>query len=209
MSETAHDRVPTFPESANVVNVGLALFAEAVSAQGRPVAVVDWRIPAGGDADLVASLSRLYGRRSAVIDQANAEVVRRLDEGTPQLVDVAAARSVVPGFGDQMLLHCGPPIAYADACDPLRRSMRAATVAEGWAATVDEADRLLGSGEIELAAANEHDAVVPMVTALGPSQPVWVAENPVGANRAFAPLNQGPGETPWFGRDTPVVPPDM
>ena len=26
---------------------------------------------------------------------------------------------------DRMLLHCGPPIAYEDACDPLQRSMRA------------------------------------------------------------------------------------
>ena len=44
-----------------------------------------------------------------------------------------------------------------------------------------------------------------MVTALGPSQPVWVVENDAGGNTAFAPLNQGPGETPWFGRETPAA----
>jgi hypothetical protein len=196
------DVIPTLPETAAVVNVGLSLFAEAVAAQGHPVAVVDWRIPAGGDPELVAALGRLYGRRSRSIDSANAEVLRRIDQGTPQLVAVAPARSVVPGFDDGMLLHCGPPIAYADACDPLRRSMRAAVVAEGWAPTVDGANRLLSRGEVTLDAANSHDTVVPMVTALGPSQPVWVADNAAGANQAFAPLSQGPGETPWFGRET-------
>ena len=40
------DLIPAFPDTAVVVNIGLSLFAEAVAAQGRPVAVVDWRIPA-------------------------------------------------------------------------------------------------------------------------------------------------------------------
>ena len=41
-----------------------------------------------------------------------------------------------------------------------------------------------------------------MVTAIGPSQPVWVVEHQAGGNRAFAPVSQGPGETAWFGCDT-------
>src|SRR5207248_1867596 len=79
-----------------VVNVGLSLFAEAVAAQGRPVADVDWRIPAGGDLEAVAALRRLYGPRAAAIDAANAEVVRRLDRGVPLLVGLAPAAGVVP-----------------------------------------------------------------------------------------------------------------
>ena len=109
------DVVPTLPERAAVVNVGLPLFAEAVAAQGFPLAVVDWRIPAGGDMELVAALGRLYGRRSVSIDAANAEVLRRLDVGTPQLTAVAPAGEVIPGLGDRMLLHCGPSITYEDA----------------------------------------------------------------------------------------------
>ena len=64
------------PTDVRVVNVGLSLFADAVRAQGRPVEQVDWRIPAGGDPTLVAALTRLYGNDR--IEQANAEVVRRL-----------------------------------------------------------------------------------------------------------------------------------
>lgn len=205
MSTTAPDTpVPTLPGCAAVVNVGLSLFADAVTAQGFALATVDWRIPANGQPELVAALGRLYGRRGAAIDAANAEVVRRLDQGTPHAVAVAPAGAVVPGLEGRTLLHCGPPIAYADVCDALRRSMRATVVAEGWAQSIEGADALLARGEVRLDAANLHHTVVPMVTALGPSQPVWVVEIE-GAERAFAPVNQGPGETPWFGRETPAA----
>jgi hypothetical protein len=73
--------VPVLPDDVAVVNVGLSLFAEAVAAQGRPVVDVDWRIPAGGDLEAVAGLRRLYRPRAAAIDEANAEVVRRLPGG--------------------------------------------------------------------------------------------------------------------------------
>lgn len=195
--------VPTLPMSASVVNVGLSLFADAVSDQGHSVSSVDWRIPAGGDMHLVAALTRLYGQHAATIDAANTEVLKRL-EASPSIVGVSAAGTVVPGLEGKMLIHCGPPITYADACDPLRRSMRAAVVAEGWTDTIESADAMLAGGHIALDSANLHDTAVPMVTALGPSMPVWVVDNPSFGNRAFAPLNQGPGEVQWFGRETPA-----
>ena len=106
--------IPTLPTSASVVNVGLSLFADAVANQGHPVTSVDWRIPAGGDMEVVAALTRLYGKHAATIDAANAEVFRRL-EASPNIVGVAAAGGVIPALRGKMLLHCGPPIDYADA----------------------------------------------------------------------------------------------
>jgi Protein of unknown function (DUF1116) len=205
MTVAGNDGVPPLPDTARVVNIGLSLFADAVSRQGFEVTNVDWRIPAGGDPDVVAALARLYGPKAAVVDAANAEVLRRLDVGAPKAIGVRPAADVVPGVEGTTLLHCGPPIGYADAIDPLRRSMRAAVVAEGWAPAIADADRLLAGGRVALEPANRHDACVPMVTAIGPSQPVWIVENAAGGNRAFAPLNQGPGDTAWFGRDTPAA----
>lgn len=189
----------TLPATVSVVNIGLPMFADAVRDQGHPAQQVDWRVPAGGDPTAVRALTSLYGRHAATVDAANAAVLRRLDDGVPQLVGMATVADV-PGYVDRTLLHCGPPIAYADTCDPLRRSMRAATVAEGWASDVAAADSLLASGAVGLDAANHHDTVVPMASAVGPSQPVFVVAN--GDIRAYSPINQGPGEVAWFGRDT-------
>ena len=88
--------IPTLPTSAAVVNVGLSLFADAVNDQGHPVASVDWRIPAGGDMQLVAALTRLYGQHAATVDAANAEVLKRL-EANPSIVGVSAAGMLYPG----------------------------------------------------------------------------------------------------------------
>ena len=195
----------TLPEDVAVVNVGLSLFAEAVADQGRPVADVDWRIPAGGDAEVVAALRRLHGPRAERIAAANAEVLRRLDTGVPLAVGLEPAARVVPGLGERTILHCGPPIAWEEVCDPLRRSIRAAVVAEGWADDVEDAGRLVEAAEVTLEPANHHDTVIPMASAIGPSAWVWVVENRDGDVRAFSGLNQGPGEVPWFGMETPAA----
>jgi hypothetical protein len=193
------------PSEIEVVNLGLSLFGDAVREQGRPVIQVDWRIPADGEPDLVAALSRLYGRQSSVIDEANAEVARRLDKGSPKLIGVETALDVVPGIDDRTIFHSGPAIAWGELADPLRRSVRAAIMAEGWAGTPDEVDKLMERNEVRLEPANHHQAVVPMASAIGPSAPMLVVENEAGGTRSFSSLNQGPGEVPWFGRETPAA----
>ncbi|HEU0214322.1 MAG TPA: DUF1116 domain-containing protein [Jiangellaceae bacterium] len=193
------------PDEVSVVNVGLPLFADALRDQAVPVQQVDWRIPAAGDVAAIGALEQLYGPRSEPIGRANAEVVRRLDEGVPMLVDIGPVGNLVDDVSGRVLLHCGPAIAWPEVCDPLRRSMRAATVAEGWADDADAADRLLAAGTVQLEPAYRHDVVVPMATAIGPSAPVFVVENKQGGTRALAPVNQGPGDTAWFGRETPAA----
>jgi hypothetical protein len=198
--------IAALPQTVDVVNVGLPLFADAIADQGRPVRQVDWRIPAGGDPVAVAALRRLYGPLAGQVDAANAEVVRRLDSGRPMLTGIAPLRDAT-GVDGRTLLHCGPAIDYADAVDPLQRSMRAAVLAEGWADDVEAAHRMLADGRIGLQPANSHRTVVPMATAIGPTAPVYLVDLDPGdggtAVRAHAPIGQGSGDVAWFGRDTP------
>src|SRR6201996_2000025 len=162
------------PGEVSVVNAGLPLFAEAIAEQGRPAVQLDWRIPGGGDPAVVAALRRLSGPRTAVIDAANAEVYRRLDRGVPEAVAVRPAAEVIPALdGERLILHSGPAIGYRDACDPLRRSMRSAVCAEGWAADPGQADALLASGQVRTGSAHDHQTGVPMGTAMGPRTPGW------------------------------------
>lgn len=191
------------PDEVGVVNVGLPLFADAVRAQGRPAVQVDWRVPAGGDRTALAALRRLSGPLNERVDEANAEVFRRLDTGVPIVSGIRPAAEVVPGLTGRSLRHSGPALALDDACDPLRRSMRAAVVAEGWARDPDAADALLASGEVSLGPANESGGVVPMAAVVGPTTPVWVVTLPGPGITAWAPLGQGSGNVAWFGRDTP------
>jgi hypothetical protein len=195
------------PGRVAVVNVGLKLFGDAVRSQGAGVVDVDWRIPAGGDPALVAALTATYGPHTPRVEEANAEVCRRLDSAAPVLSGLATAGDVVPGMGERTLLHPGPPLAWEEVCDPLRRSAHVAVMAEGWAETPEAAEALITSGDVDLRPANEHATVGPMATVLGPSAPVFVVENPQGGgphgNRAFAGINQGPGAAAWFGVETP------
>ena len=77
--------------------------------------------------------------------------------------------------------------------------MRAAVVAEGWATTREDADRMLGDGHIASTPPTPTTSCS-LAAALGPSQPVWVAV--LDGRARVRPLNQEPGETSWFGRET-------
>lgn len=188
------------PEQVQIVNVGLSAFAEAVETQGAEAVDVDWKIPADGDPDLVALLTRLYGRHGRVVDEANAEAFRRLDQAVPSIVQITTVADAATDLADRTILHSGPPLEWEEFCDPLRRSVRAAIVAEGWAANPEEADAAVADGQAQLAPANHHGGVVPMATAVGPSAPALVAETEDGA-RGFSSLNQGPGTVAWMGSD--------
>ncbi len=194
--------IADLPAALSVVNIGLPLFEQAVRDQGTPVIGVDWRIPGGGDQRVVSALARLLGPRAAEIDEANGEVVRRLNDGIPELAAIETASDVVPGIGDRTILHCGPAIGWDSMCDPLRRSVQAAIVAEGWEPDVVSARRAVAAEEVHLAPANLHDTVVPMATAIGPSAPVYVVNNEVGGTTGYAAINQGSGQVAWFGVDS-------
>lgn len=203
MNDTDSGDAPrlVLPEQVTAVNVGLPLFGQALRAQGVEVVDVDWRIPAGGDDTLVAALTRLHGPCAEAIAAANAEAVRRLDRATPVWLGVRPAGQVVPGLGERMVLHPGPPLAWEEFCDPLRRSVHATVVAEGWASDREQAARLVAEGTVTLDAANHHACALPMASTIGPSSPVVVVENTQGGNRAFSALNQGPGRRAWMGVD--------
>lgn len=60
--ETRSRRVTAlFGQELQVVNVGLTLFAEALQQQGIKLVSLEWRPPAGGDAELAALLEKLGG----------------------------------------------------------------------------------------------------------------------------------------------------
>jgi hypothetical protein len=187
------------PGRIAAVNVGLAAFGEAVRAQGAEAVDVDWRPPADGDPDAVALLVRLFGAHRDRIDAANRTAVERFEAAQPRAVTVARAGDVVPVLTGRTLLHSGPPIAWERVCDPQRRAIEAACLFEGWAGDRAGARRLLEAGDVDLQPGNDHRHVGPMTGICSPSMPVWVVQDDAAGVQAFSTLNEGPGNTLWFG----------
>jgi hypothetical protein len=190
------DRLFTAP--LGVINVGLPQFAADLAAAGVAVTHVDWTPPAGGDAELASLLTRLAA--DARVDEANAEVVRRMLAADPVLTDVIPAREAIPALAEgRTILHAGPPITWARMCGPMRGAVCGAIVFEGWADDLDAAAQLAAEGGVTFHPNHDFDAVGPMTGMITRSMPVMVVENRAFGNRAYCTINEGLGKVMRFG----------
>lgn len=172
----------------HVVNLGLAGFAEELTAQGVACVDVDWQPPAGGDPELGRMLARLepYAGRIAA---ANAEAVGRLIAARPVWIDVGLAKDTIPGFTPTTILHAGPPVAWEQMCGPMQGAVCGALVFEGLAADLTEAEQVAASGQITFSPCHHFGAVGPMSGVISASMPVIVVENKEFGNKAYSSFN--------------------
>jgi hypothetical protein len=189
-------------DGPRVVSIGLEQFAHDLEALGVPVVALDWRPPSSADGGVLSALAQLDGPGSAAavrVDAANREALSRMLAGEPVLVDVRPAGEVVPGLGDRMILHAGPPIEWRRMCGPMRGAVAGAIVLEGWAEDLEAAARLAASGAIAFHPNHHHAAVGPMTGLTTRSMPVMVVENRTYGNLAYCTLNEGLGKVMRFG----------
>jgi hypothetical protein len=186
-----------------VLNVGLDLFAQALSRCDVPTLHVDWRPPAGGDARLAATLARLQARGEAV-ERANVAVLERLTGGAPFLVDCRPAREALE-LPDRTVLHSGPPIAWDRISEPVRGAILGGIRYEGWAANDDAARTLVEEGRVRLEPCHHHAAAGPMAGVVTPSMPVFVVENRAHGGRGHATINEGLGKVLRYGANDESV----
>jgi hypothetical protein len=176
-----------------VVAAGVDVFSATLRAQGAEVHDVDWRPPGLGNPADLATLA-LDPRRAS----ANRTAVERVLAAGSVLTDVRPARDVL-GLPDRTILHAGPPIAWADASGPLRGGLIGCCLFEGWASSVEEAERILAAGEITLDPCHHHSAVGPMAGVTSPSMWMWCLEDPVLGGHAYCNLNEGLGKVLRMG----------
>ena len=111
------------------------------------------------------------------------------------------------GLPDQTLLHCGPPVKNASQLvTPILNSSAVACVFEGWAKSLDEADEMILSGDVNFEAAQNHNVVTPMAAVVSSSMTVTEFSNLNNPKqRTWAPLNgggTGADPVPRYGRKT-------
>lgn len=133
------------------------------------------------------------------IEEANKKTMEIILNGQPTLIGIGKALDVVPGMTEKTLLHAGPPLKWEDASGPMRGAMMGALIYEGLAKDIEEAEKLLASGEITLDPCHHHDAVGPMAGVMSASMPVFILENKNYGNNAYCTLNEGLGKVLRFG----------
>jgi len=194
---------PLFSTELSVLNVGLASFADAIARAGGKATHVAWAPPASGDAATGAALACLVNHPA--IEAANEKASEAYLSAQPTLVGVGVARDVLPGMGKGMILHAGPPIAWARMCGPMRGAVVGAILYEGWADDADRAGAMAAGGDVALEPCHHHAAVGPMSGVISPSMPVWIVRNATHGNHAFCNLNEGLGKVLRFGANSPEV----
>lgn len=133
------------------------------------------------------------------IDEADQEALRRILAGDPVVVNVVPAGEAIPSLGERTLLHAGPPIGWDRMCGPMRGAVTGIAVFEGWARTLDDAERQAAAGAFAFHPNHHFGAVGPMTGLTTASQPVLVIENRAFGNRAYCAINEGLGKVMRFG----------
>ncbi len=194
-----------FQQKLKVINVGLQGFANNIVASGGEVSHLSWAPPAGADAALGWTLANLVA--DPRVEAANRTAYDRYLAAQPRLVDLVLARDAIAGLaaGERRILHSGPPIAWDHMCGPQQGAITGAILYEGWANSLETAEKLAASGGVALEPCHHHKAVGPMAGIISPSMPVWVVENTAAGNRTYCNLNEGLGKVLRFGANDSAV----
>ncbi|MGC9394943.1 MAG: DUF1116 domain-containing protein [Anaerolineae bacterium] len=182
-----------FGQSLKAVNVGLESFTESLRDQGVEAIHVDWRPPLEGYVEIT------HTKSGVDIDAANAEAVTRIRSGRPLLVGMGVARDVIPGYGERLILHAGPPVTWERMCGPTRGAVMGAAVYEGWASTYEEAAEMAAAGAFDFAPCHHFHTVGPMAGIVSPSMPVFIVQNETFGNRTYGTQNEGLGRVLRYG----------
>ena len=199
-TEASEKLLELLSQKPRVINVGLKSFAEVIEAFGCDVVQYDWAPPAVGNVELIKVLNFLRSCREMDIDEANRSVIAKVVASQPVIKDVVPAKSVIKELNEgKVILHAGPPIRFENMPDPVQGSCVGAALFEGWAATEEEARKILASGEVTFIPCHHVKAVGPMGGITSANMPVFVVENQTDGNEAYCTMNEGIGKVLRFG----------
>ena len=122
---------------------------------------------------------------STQIEKANEEAVTRILAAECDLVDIAPAGKVIPGYKSDLFTHAGPPIEWERMCKTQKYAITNLIMYEGFADTPKKAARLAETREVTIEPNHNYDAVSGMCGATSASLPVLVVKNPVHGNTSY------------------------
>lgn len=180
-----------------IINIGLTSFTESILAYGGRTVQCDWKPAAGGNKKLIRILNQLS--KMEEIEKANNEVIDKMKNALPFLVDVVPAKSVIEILNGRVLLHAGPPIEYKNMTGPMQGSCIGAVLFEGWAEDGKSARELLKKGGVKFTPCHHVNAVGPMGGITSGNMPVLVVKNKLDGSIGYCIMNEGIGKVLRFG----------
>lgn len=97
-----------FSQPLNVINVGIAMFSDALKKQHVEVTQLDWTPPGQGNMQVVQALDNIADSPLAdKITAANQQALERIIQSHPVLIGFDQAINVVPGMTPKTILHAG------------------------------------------------------------------------------------------------------
>lgn len=189
--------VQLFGEELRVVNVGLETFADSIDTAGGAVQRTDWRPPAAGNREIGAALAALANLPA--VEEANRRAFAAYLGAQPVLERIGMAGADIPGMGERMILHAGPPVEWERMCGPMQGAVTGAILLEGWANDPDGARALAAGGGIVFEPNHHHACVGPMAGITSPSMPVWIVRDSEHGHTTFCSLNEGLGKVLRMG----------
>lgn len=180
-----------------VINVGLSSFVTSIKDNGGSCVQYNWKPSAGGNTKLIKIIRKI--RQNQEVQNYNQEVITKIKNSSPFLIDVVPAKSVIPELNSKTLLHAGPPIQYHEMTGPMQGSCIGAMLFENWADNEEQARKMLENGEINFIPCHHVKAVGPMGGITSGNMPVLVVENRLGGNQAYCTMNEGIGKVLRFG----------
>lgn len=136
----------------------------------------------------LAPLSAAAERRR---NAANLECADRLRRAEPVLIDVLPAIDAVPGMTPTSILTSGAPMPWDQYYGGQRRAVLSGAVFEGLADDIDEADRRIRAGSIQVGSTHAHGCVGSVAGIYTASMPVFVVEEQTYGTRGFCNFYEG------------------
>lgn len=126
------------------------------------------------------------------IKKANEKVIDLMQNADPYWIGMKPAIVCVPGMKEGLILHSGPAIEWDRMCDTQKQGGVNGILYEGYATTKEEAYRLLETGQIEFASANDYHIVAPGSGIATPSMVMNIVEDRNTGVRGFCAPFEGP-----------------
>lgn len=137
----------------------------------------------------------------SILHHSDITALKKVHSVSPKLRGHRRARDVLD-IDINVLLHAGPAFASPSlVTKPILNSASAALVFEGIAHNFEEAGKLILSGEVVLAPAQDYGVVVPLAGVVSSS--MWlheIVDASGGAPSAYSPLNGGNGPAMRLGQ---------